>query len=119
MGIRLRHLPAHVLTAMRLPLAALLWLEPENPRFFLAILAAGALSDILDGLMARLLDEDMRGDPEHIGAWLDPVCDKVFALSCVTAAYAAYHPPLVVVVLLLTRELLQLPLLLWYAVRWW
>ena len=113
-----RHLPAHLLTAVRVPLAGLLWVHPESPRFFLMILAIGAVSDVFDGVLARWLDRDTSGDPRHIGAWLDPACDKVFAVSCITAAYLSYHPHPIDVVMIMTREILQLPLLIIYLVSW-
>jgi phosphatidylglycerophosphate synthase len=107
-----------VLTALRVPLAALLWLAPGNPSWFLAILAIGALSDMLDGVLARALDRDMSGDPKHIGSWLDPVCDKIFATSCIAAAYSFYDPPPALAALLLLREAFQLPLLVVYLATW-
>ncbi len=113
-----RHLPAHLLTAVRVPLAALLWLRPGDPVFFLGVLAAGGVSDVLDGVFARMLDADQRGDPRHIGSWLDPVCDKIFALSSIIAATVSFEPPIVLVALLLFREALQLPLLLVYLTSW-
>lgn len=113
-----RHLPAHLLTAVRVPLAGLLWVHPESPRYFLLILIIGGVSDVFDGVLARLLDGDASGDPRHIGAWLDPVCDKIFAASCLTAAYFSYHPNPIYVAMLVLREVMQLPLLLIYLISW-
>jgi cardiolipin synthase (CMP-forming) len=112
----LRHLPAHLLSLARIPLAAVVWLAPEDRLFFLLVLAAGGLTDVLDGLAARLLDKRASADPANPGAWLDPLCDKIFAASCVVAAFVTYAPPAWIVASLLAREILQAPVLLAWLV---
>ena len=62
---------ADALTAIRLPLAAAFILVPE-PRWRFAILALAAASDLLDGTVAR------RFGASRLGAFLDPVADKLF-----------------------------------------
>jgi phosphatidylglycerophosphate synthase len=69
-----------VLTALRLPLAAMFPFV-ATPAWQLAIVAAAAVSDVADGLLAR------RFGSSRAGAVLDPVVDKLFmAVAFVTVA---------------------------------
>lgn len=65
---------ADVLSASRLPLAAVFALDPD-PVVRLAVLAAAAATDLLDGWTAR------RFGPSSLGATMDPVADKVFYVT--------------------------------------
>lgn len=65
---------ADAVSALRLPLAVLFILWPSVPAR-LAILVAAALSDLLDGWIARWLG------PSRLGAFVDPVADKLFMAS--------------------------------------
>jgi cardiolipin synthase len=71
-----------------------------------AVLAAAGLSDVLDGWMARRQrpPDDRR---PHRGDWLDPLCDKLFVASVALGIYRVRQPPLTLLLLLLTREVLQ------------
>jgi phosphatidylglycerophosphate synthase len=62
---------ADLLTALRLPLAAAFPFV-SSPVGRLAIIAAAAVSDMLDGWLAR------RYGGSRLGAVLDPVVDKIF-----------------------------------------
>ena len=66
--------PADLLTALRLPLAVL-FIVVQNPGWRLTILGVAAASDLLDGLVAR------RFGSSRLGAFLDPVADKLFMLA--------------------------------------
>lgn len=66
--------PADLLTALRVPLAALFPFV-TNPAWQLAIVGAAAASDFFDGLLAR------RFGGSRVGAVLDPMADKLFMLS--------------------------------------
>lgn len=71
---------ADMLTALRLPLAAAFPFV-ASPLWQLAIVAAAAASDVLDGIVAR------RTGGSRVGAVLDPVVDKVFmAVAFLTVA---------------------------------
>jgi cardiolipin synthase len=105
----------NALTLVRVPLAALLWLRPHAPWFLVAVMAVAALSDLLDGALARALDPSVRTDPDNLGAWLDPLCDKIFVASLVALVVVHYTPPLGLALLTLMREALLLPLLLAWA----
>ena len=90
---------ANLLSASRIPLA-FLFVVLEEPRVRLAVLAGAAVSDLLDGWTAR------RFGPSSLGAKVDPVADKIFAVSAfsVLALSGALTPFEVLGVLL--RDLL-------------
>ncbi len=117
----------NLLTLVRLPLAGLLWVRPDTPTFTLSIMAIAALSDAVDGRFARAMRRRQarrRGEAEvdegssRVGAWLDPVCDKIFVLSAVLAVSWAVQPPLAVIALIAAREIGVLPLALLYRLLW-
>lgn len=104
--------PPNLLSLSRVPLAAVLWVLPPTDAWLIACLATAAITDWMDGWLARWLAPDV---PHPVGAWLDPVCDKVFVASAaafvlVQAEAAAWVAPV-----LLAREVVQLPLMLAYA----
>jgi CDP-diacylglycerol--glycerol-3-phosphate 3-phosphatidyltransferase/cardiolipin synthase len=65
---------ADVVTALRLPLAALFPFA-HRPAWQLAIVGVVAATDFLDGILAR------RFGGSHVGAVLDPIADKAFMAS--------------------------------------
>jgi cardiolipin synthase len=65
---------ANVLSASRIPLAAVFALVAA-PRVRVAVLAAAAATDLLDGWTAR------RFGPSNLGAKVDGVADKIFYLT--------------------------------------
>lgn len=97
-----------MLTGLRVPLAlAFPFVQPVPWR--LAIVAAAAASDLLDGIVAR------RFGGSRAGALLDPVADKLFmAVAFVTVARAGLLPPLETV-LVLARDIVAA---LGYAGSW-
>jgi cardiolipin synthase (CMP-forming) len=110
---RLWTLP-NVLSLSRLPLGGLFWVAlgrgADRAPLPFGVLAAAAATDVLDGYLAR------RGgvDPAGMGSWLDPICDKVFVASVLAALYVQRRVPLPLLALVVTRELLQLPMVLVY-----
>jgi cardiolipin synthase len=67
-------------------------------------------TDILDGWLERRQREkrgEAQGPVESIGAWLDPLCDKIFMISLLTAITVARSLPLWLVPLVALREILQ------------
>jgi cardiolipin synthase len=104
----------NALSVARLPLGGLFWVAlargPEHPELPFGVLAAAAFTDVLDGWLAR-----RRGtNPAGMGSWLDPICDKLFVGSVLTALYVQRRAPLALLAFILTRELLQLPMVLVY-----
>lgn len=95
-----------LLTLVRVPLGLLLWVAPANLAWVLGLMAAAAVSDLLDGWVAR-----RQGlPPENLGAWLDPLCDKFFVASAILAVWFVHAPPWWMALVASARELLLLPL---------
>ncbi len=86
---------ANALSASRIPLAGV-FAVVTDARVRLAVLAAAAATDLLDGWTAR------RFGPSSLGATVDPVSDKIFSLTAfgVLALTAALTPLEVLGVLL-------------------
>jgi phosphatidylglycerophosphate synthase len=108
----------NLLSLARIPLGVAFWgvLGPTAERSLMAfpVMALAAVTDVLDGYLARR-QAARAGDPERAlaggaGAWLDPICDKLFVGSVLAAIVVRRHPPLWLVALILSRELIQLPL---------
>jgi cardiolipin synthase len=104
----------NLLTLSRIPLAAMIWIAPSNAGWLLGLMAAAAVSDLLDGWVARRARGAPAEEParraESIGAWLDPLCDKIFVLSALAAVWVVRAPPLWMAVVACTRELVVLAL---------
>jgi phosphatidylglycerophosphate synthase len=109
---RLLTLP-NVLSVARLPLGGLFWIAlAEGPELTFGVLAAAAATDVLDGYFAR--KRSGGPPPAGVGSWLDPICDKLFVGSVLAALYVQRRVPLSLLALIVTRELLQLPMALVY-----
>jgi cardiolipin synthase len=96
----MRHLP-NLLTGLRLALTpwALWAIVGGSFRRALAILAVAGLTDALDGLMARRLKASSR-----VGAYLDPIADKLLLSGSYVALGVAGMVPLWLVLLILGRD---------------
>jgi cardiolipin synthase len=105
-------LPPNLLSLLRLPLAVLFPLVAGSRNKALLILALAGLTDVLDGYLARH-DRQVTAT----GAVIDPVADKLFALSVVGTLLAQGKIPRWGVPALLAREILEAPLLLWVVLR--
>ncbi len=97
----------NLLSAARVPLAIVFPFVANRPAWALAVLAAAAVTDVLDGWLARRL-----GLATPMGALVDGVADKVLAASVLLSlvAYGLLAAPLAL--LLATREIGELPLAL-------
>ncbi|HXJ23512.1 MAG TPA: CDP-alcohol phosphatidyltransferase family protein [Polyangia bacterium] len=106
--------PPNLLSLARLPLGALFWVvlgaRPGRALPGLAVLAAAAATDVLDGIAARRSGVDLAG----VGSWLDPLCDKLFVGAVLGALHFQRGVPLRLLALIVARELLQLPMSLVY-----
>jgi cardiolipin synthase (CMP-forming) len=108
---------AHAMTLIRLPLAALFWLVAGDARWAIAVVAAAAVTDALDGRLARrALRRGATGTIAHIGTWLDPLCDKLFAVAVLVALAVRLDVPLRLLALVATRDILVIPLVALYHV---
>ncbi|MBI2933608.1 MAG: CDP-alcohol phosphatidyltransferase family protein [Planctomycetes bacterium] len=103
---------ANLLTLLRLPLGGVVWVDADRPWFVLAVMAAAGMTDVLDGRLARRAPSG----PLHVGAWLDPLCDKFFMLSVLLAVGSARDAPPAILLLIAARELVQIPLAALYAI---
>lgn len=101
-------LPPNVLSFLRLPLAVAFPFAAKSKGPALAVLALAGLTDVLDGFLAR-----RNGQVTATGALLDPIADKVFAMSVVTTLIARRQIPRWGIPALLAREILEAPLLVW------
>ena len=81
------------------------WLLVDWPWALFGLMALAALTDMLDGLIARRIG--LKG----LGAWLDPVCDKVFVACVAAALWLFLQPAWHLLVLIALREAVQLPLM--------
>lgn len=99
---------AGFLTLVRVPLALAFPFFADEPGGALAILAAAALSDVLDGWFAR-----HSGRTTLAGGIVDPIVDKLFVGSVAVTLFLTGRLSLVATLLLGTRDLVELPLFLW------
>jgi cardiolipin synthase (CMP-forming) len=104
----------NALSLARLPLGGLFWVAlaqgPAHAELPFGVLAAAAATDVLDGWIARRSG----ADPAGTGSWLDPICDKLFVGSVLAALYVERRTSLALLALIVTRELLQVPMVLVY-----
>jgi cardiolipin synthase len=92
-----------LLTLARLPLAACFPFAVSRPPAAFAVLSAAACTDMLDGWWARRF-----GQVTVTGGALDPLADKVFAISVGVSLFAARVLPMEGVLLLGAREIGEL-----------
>ncbi len=101
---------ANLMSLSRVPMGLVVWLAPASRPLLLGMMALAAVSDVLDGWLARRSPE-RAARSDGIGQWLDPACDKAFVLAVLVALAVTLESPLWQLLLIATRELLQLPLL--------
>ena len=103
-------LPPSLISFVRVPLAATFPFVHDRPWLAFAVLAASGLSDVLDGWWARSHDQ-----ATPTGAVVDPITDKLFVLTVVITLVAAGKLSPISVLLLSTREIGELPLVVWLS----
>lgn len=108
---------ANLLTLARVPLGLLFFATFGNLAASIAVVAAAAVTDALDGWVARRVRRRHTGaaEPRRIGEWLDPVCDKFFVVTVLATIWVELHPPAALLVLIAARELILVPLGLAYV----
>ena len=99
-----------LLSAARLPLAVAFVFVVDTPALALAVLCAAAVSDVLDGWVARRYSQ-----VTATGAVIDPITDKIFVLTVVATLLWTGRLSLIEVLLLGTRDIGELPLVLWLS----
>jgi phosphatidylglycerophosphate synthase len=101
-----------LVSLLRLPLGAAFVAVSDRPWLALAILSFAAVTDIVDGFLARRF-----GQATPTGAVVDGVLDKAFAAIVVAALVFQDHLEWLPALLLATREIGELPLVAWWAVH--
>ncbi len=112
---------ANALSLSRVPLALLIWVSAA-PAWVLSVLAAAVATDLADGWIVRRARRKRWAahDPGSFAAGvargevIDGFADKLFMASTVAALAYHGHPPLWTVPVLLTREILFVPLMIAY-----
>ena len=99
-----------LISLARLPLAVAFVVAIDRPVIELAVLGVAELTDIVDGWWARHFHR-----VTATGAVIDPVTDKLFVVSVVLSLVATERLTAVEVTLLATREIGELPLVLWWV----
>jgi len=91
----------NVLSLFRLCLTAFFILAVAYQRYTLALalFVAQAISDLLDGFFARMMHQKT-----DLGAWLDPIADKVMLVSSYLVLGLQQIIPLLVVSIVLLRD---------------
>lgn len=102
--------PPNLVSLARGALAVVFPFVVDRPLLALGLLALGGLSDIVDGWLARRLD---RVTP--LGIVIDPITDKLFVFVVVASLVATDRLQFPTVLLLATRELGELPLVIWWV----
>lgn len=82
----------------------------DRPWLALATVGAAAISDVLDGFFAR-----RSGMSSATGAALDPLTDKIFAISVMVTLVVGHRLTVIDALLLSSRELGELPLVAFVA----
>ncbi len=104
----------NLLSLARVPLGVVFWFvmgaAPGRALPPLLVLAAAAVTDVMDGITARRRGVDLAG----VGSWLDPLCDKLFVGAVLGALHVQRGVPLGLLALIVARELLQLPMTVVY-----
>jgi phosphatidylglycerophosphate synthase len=104
-------LTPNLVSLLRVPLALIFpWVSREPPRA-LAVLIAAAVTDVLDGFLARRLQRSTA-----LGAVLDGVLDKLFAAVVAGVLLWQRQVSPSEAALLFVRELMELPLVVWWAI---
>ncbi len=99
-----------LISLTRLVFAAVFPWASSAPASALIVLALAAVSDVVDGWVARRY-----GLVSATGAVVDGITDKVFALTVVVTLLQQGRAPWFTLALLGTREIGELPLVVWLA----
>jgi phosphatidylglycerophosphate synthase len=119
---------ANIMSLSRVPLAGVFWLtlrgRPEATWAPLIVMLVAGATDILDGKFARQAHRDLATGPlTGRGAWLDPLCDKIFVGVVLMALFIERALTVNLLLLIYARELIQIPTSLGYkllpAFRGW
>ena len=105
-------LPPNLVSFLRLPLAVLFVYVVDEPQLALVTLFASGATDVVDGFLARRLKQ-----ATPTGAVVDGVFDKIFAATVIATLIVNYRLAWPMALLLGTREIGELPLVVWWMLR--
>ena len=89
-----------LLRAFGVPLFLYTFLVREAPLLSFVVLTVGAVTDYLDGKLARALHQE-----SAFGAAFDPAIDRLYIVSTIVAMALKGYLPWIVVALLLVRDI--------------
>jgi cardiolipin synthase len=92
---------------VRIPLGVVFLFVAHRLPLAVTVLVLAGVSDVLDGWAARRQATAQQMAEPHRGDWLDPFCDKVFVGATLLGIYLVHRPPLPLLLLVVTREVLQ------------
>jgi cardiolipin synthase (CMP-forming) len=102
----------NLVSLTRLPLAALFVAFVDTPWFALAVLLSAGATDMIDGWYARRFSQ-----VTATGAVIDGITDKAFMATVVVSLILTDRLGVFGALLLATRELGELPLVLWWTLH--
>ncbi|RMH61187.1 MAG: CDP-alcohol phosphatidyltransferase family protein [Zetaproteobacteria bacterium] len=73
----------------------------QQPRLALLLMAAAGLTDMLDGAIARLFNQR-----STVGAYMDPLADKLMLISSIVTLYSMNMIPLFLFLAVIFRDLI-------------
>lgn len=101
----------NLLTMSRPILGGAVWLVRDRPWVVFGLMSAAGVTDVLDGFLARRRARRAGvAELPSIGVWLDPLCDKLFIVSSLSAIVTQAGAPAGWMAALVTRELVLGPL---------
>jgi cardiolipin synthase len=100
---------ANLLSLIRIPLAVVMVFVYEQKTLFLGLLVLAIVTDALDGYVAR------KTGATALGAFLDPLCDKIFIVILLLFVLFSGRIGVLLFVLLILRDIYMV---LMYAVFW-
>jgi phosphatidylglycerophosphate synthase len=106
---------AHALTLSRLPIAIALTQTYGHTAWSVALIALAAVTDALDGNVARFMQRRGHTRPD-IGGWLDPLIDKIFVVIVLGTIWV-HTEDAILIGLIAAREIVLVPLVIAYLIR--
>lgn len=101
------------LTLLRFPLAVIFPFVAHRVDWALIVILVAGVSDILDGRVAK-----WRGTQSHAGGFADGWMDKIFNINAAWSLVVFDWAPWWVMLMLFTREFIQIPLVPYYVARY-
>jgi len=101
-----------LLRALGVPAFLYCFLTLDKPLLSFFIIAAGGITDYLDGKIARALNQT-----SDFGAKFDPTVDRLYIAAVIIALAAESYLPKNLVIAILVRDLILLLMVIWQKLR--